>query len=442
MTERRSFCATECMVDVFDRAHTMSFTIVAKVRGVLGDEALNAALRALELRHPLLRARIERTQNRPQFVYGEAQPIPLHVQDGPEHSWQEPAARSLDHRVWDDAGPRAELTVIRHDDERSTLLLCLHHVVSDASSGIIAMRDLVRHLNGQPLASPVVHSPGQQHFLPKGHGNARWKARAALGIVRSMLGKKPYRHAHQPTATRHTELARITLEQDAARVLAQRAKRDGATVHGVLCAALATAVARESQRSTVQQRLLHPVDLRRASSAGSQIADAIGYYVSSVNTNHMVATNGPLATLAREITEAVRAAKRRQEELLSAPIQGPWLTARVRGTGDLRGFRDYAEQKVTFNTFGITNLAHLEPLGVSTEPNRVTLEDLFYVTANSVLGALGASASSFAGKLSFTLSWVEPTISRELAHTLLTHVREQLHAYAAGSQSAVQSGAV
>lgn len=434
MSERRALCPAERMVDVFDRAHTLTFTVVAKLRGAPSQGALEAALRAIEQRHPLLRARIVRSKGQIELVPGEAGPIPLLVQEAAEARWQTVAEQSLDHRVWDDHGPRAALHVLRHPGERTTLLLCFHHLTSDGSSGIIAMRDLVQHLNQQPFATARVPSPGQPLLYPQGHGSLRWQLRAVRQAVASMLGEKPFRFRPDPSAARSTGLSRITFERAETEKLALRAKRAGATVHGVLCAALARAVAARAGQSVVKQRLLHPVDLRRGASTQRQLGDAVGYYVSSLTTDHLVDPHADLSVLARDITMAVRNAKAEQHQLMSAPIQGPWVARSAQGNGELRGFRDYAERRLMANTSSLTNLGPLEPLGVQAHTGAFAIEDLFYVAAGSVLSALGASASSFDGRLSFTLCWVEPAVSRAAAEALTAHVRDELARYVGAAE--------
>src|SRR5262245_3241675 len=105
MLERRELCRAERMADVFDRAATLNFCCVIRVRGPLSEAALIGALRSLERRHPLLRARIARSSRaQPSFVFGEGRPIPLQVERGDVSAWKPLAERALAHRVWPDTG--------------------------------------------------------------------------------------------------------------------------------------------------------------------------------------------------------------------------------------------------------------------------------------------------------------------------------------------------
>src|SRR5262245_40805027 len=168
MEHARPLCPAERATDVFDRASTLNFTAVARVRGHLTPERLTGAVRALEAKHPLLRARIDR-EGELRYVPGEAAPIPLQVEHASASDWSRFAAQTLEHKIWPDEGPRAELTWLDHGEGRSTLLLCLHHLVSDGSSGIIAMRDLLGFVADPAAVPEVVPSPGQRAFYPVGH---------------------------------------------------------------------------------------------------------------------------------------------------------------------------------------------------------------------------------------------------------------------------------
>jgi NRPS condensation-like uncharacterized protein len=450
---KRALSPVERMVDVFERASTLTFTTAVTLRGGVdargcaGEQdidasALEQALRKLERLHPLLRARIERADAGMAFVFDQAAPIPLRILEGPPAAIWELARSSLEHRVWPDQGPRAELTWLRHAPDRCSLLLSLHHLVSDGSSGIFALRDLLRLL-AQPQAQPEpLHVPSQSAFYPRGHGNLRWKLRAGALVAHALFGEKPHRlrvEPADPDAPRSVGLTHLRLAAPQMQALMRRARADRATVHGVLSAAIARAISDEAQAEgsgdPIKQSILHAVDLRRYLKAyypGSNVTpDAVGYYVSSLQTAHRVQSSGPLGPLAREITEAVRAKKAQGEPLLAGPIAGEWITRRAPKTGDLRGFRRFVEQQVMLDTFSITNLGPLENLGIQPSVGRLQVEDCFFVAAGSVFTTLLVSATTFGGALTMPIGWVEPLVARELAERVVRRAELELSTYAA-----------
>jgi hypothetical protein len=432
----RPLAPAERMTDIFDRASTLNFTTVATISGPLSEQRLNAALRCLERRHPLLTARIAREGGACSLVPGEARPIPLFVLSGGSDTTQQAMEASLCHRVWDDVGPRAELSWVRHSPDRSTLLLCLHHVVSDGSSGILALRDLLALLDHpRPETIEALPAPGQDAFFPPQFASIRAQFMAAVAQGQPPAeGPMPFRlraAASVPIGERRAGVERVWLSQSESSDLLVQGRRAVATVHGLVCAALSLAIAREPDAVPLQ-RLAHPVNLRRYLREyfpeTQPIGDAIGYYVSAVNSDHQVEPTRELAALAREVTDAVRARKAEHEPLLTAPIRGPYFAERAIGLG-LDAFRELAEQKVFTGTYGISNLGPLEQFGVEPHVGALELEDVFFAAAGSVMGALSASVVSFRGRLSVQLTFVEPLIARSTAQRIAQRMREILSAF-------------
>lgn len=407
------------MVDVFDRASTLNFSIVAELRGPLERTRIEAALRALERRHPLLRARLVRDGMR--FEPG-APEIPLreaHGEVAPE------IAASCDHRAWSDDGPRAELVWF---PAANTLMLTLHHLVSDGSSGMLAMRDLLRLMAHDPRES--VPSPGLNVLLPRAHGGLRDKLRTADMFARAMF-KKPHRLGdyRHPFEARSARMHRLRLDAESSARLRARSRRDGATVHGVLCGALALGVATQVPGAHLQ-RIVHPVDLRRYTRAAS-VGEAVGYYVSSVDSDHQLHRERSLPELAREISATVGHKKRRGEPLLTAPLAGPLLTDRMANMESPR-FRELAERNLLRNTFSLTNLGPLETLNVDHHYGELELVDLYFVAAGSVLSTLGAAASTYRDELSLLIGGVTPILTEASVRELSEHAFARLRDYASG----------
>ncbi|HEX7669129.1 MAG TPA: hypothetical protein VF395_06090, partial [Polyangiaceae bacterium] len=159
------------------------------------------------------------------------------------------------------------------------------------------------------------------------------------------------------------------------------------------------------------------------------------YYVSSVDTDHVVDPSVPVADLAREVTEAVRRKKSEGVPWLTAPIAGPWVTRRAPGAGDLPELRDSLERKLIRNTFALTNLGVLEKLGVRARVGALHVDDLFFVAAGSVFGTIGAAATTLSGKLTVALNWVEPLVSRETGERIAEHLERRIASFGADAQS-------
>lgn len=410
------------MTDRFDRAATMNFVTVAQLRGPLQAATLQRALRCLEARHPLLRAQLVRGPEYTSLSAGAAE-IPLFEREVEQAQVLALGGALLEHREWPDSGPRAELHWLRHGPDSSSLLLLLHHVVSDGSSGILAMRDLLAFAaDGDPSAVQPLPSPGQDSFFPAEQKLLRdgFLAQLKAGVPKALPVARVGSRREVPMEERSMGVLRLQLDAAQSTALQQRARHDGATIHGVLSAALALAIAQEVPEPGLQ-RMAHPVDLRRYLRARypdtSAIGDAVGYYVSSVVTEHTL-HGQPLGSLAREISAAVRAGKESGEPLLNAPVRGPLLVDRTAGM-PVAEFRTLCEQQIFDNTCSLTNLGKLEQLGCAEHVGALQVEDLYFLAASSVLGKFGGSAVSFRGRIALQLAYVRPFVPDPLAETLL-----------------------
>jgi NRPS condensation-like uncharacterized protein len=427
MTPSRALVPAERMVDVFDRASTLNFTTIVTVKGPLDEKELDAALRAVEQRHPLLRARYDRKRTR--FVYGEAAPITLRWLDAPKEEIDAFAEASLSHRLWADDGPRAEVTLLKHALGHATLLVTLHHLVSDGSSGIIVARDILRALAGT-LPGGEVPSPGQNAFFPEGRGGAK-DLYLALSAMAKNAGIKPFRLKPERFVApkeRHVRLHAVDLTAEETTRLLARARRASCTAHGVLVSALGRAVAAEGAGERTL-RVLHPIDFRRMLDGKTEkkIGDAVGYYVSSVETDFVV--NGTeLEPLARSISTEVHRKRAEGEPFLSAPSAGK-LAVWLGGLLSTERFRETAERSLLPNTFALTNLGRLETLGLEKEMGQLTVLRASFVAAGSVVGTLFASATCFDDALSLRIGACEPTIAPETAKRIVARVRDDLTAY-------------
>jgi hypothetical protein len=426
---------SERMTDQFDRASTLNFVTVARVRGRLSAELLAQALRKLELRHPLLRAGIDRRGKSPRFVEGAAAAIPLHEQEVEPARWQAVAESMLAHREWPDLGPRAELHWLKNSANTSTILLCFHHIVGDGHSGAVAMGDLLSFATDPTLAVERVESPGTGAFLPSNHRGVRATLRAVAMTVRAMRAAPIVVGQNYPVPPdqRRPHLHRFRLQQDLTETIARSARESRVTVHGMVCAAFGLAV-RESFPHALKQRMLHPVCMRRylrdLPSCAHPPRSAVGCYVSSVETDHRVLADRSLLDVAREVSDGIAKRKREGMPLLTSPLAGPFVTGLFssRPAGDLR---EMAESKI-LNTLAVSNLGRLEALAVRKSFPELTVEDTFFVIAGSVLSALAASMSTFAGELSFQLSCVEPIVARPIAETICARTEALLRQHAAG----------
>lgn len=426
----RALDGMECMTDRFDRAATLNFTIAAEVRGPLDTAATTAGLRALEARHPLLRAGIDRTGEVPRFVDGGAAPIPLTEVKGDAGEAHRRMESSLRHVPWADDGPRARLQVIHHSDDHHTLLLTLHHTVGDGTSGILAMRDLLRASQGIALGGPLP-SPGPEHFLPPKPADVGERVGALLKAQAAKGAPVRPRDQEASPAERMGELARINFNATHTQAALAAAKAARATLQGYIAAHVLRAIAAEMDDDMPLLRIGHPVNLRRLLARvhpkGEPIGDAIGYYVSAIDTTHHVDRSAPLAQLAHEVTTDLHAALDEGRALLTGPVAGVSLVGMTAKMSD-EEFRVFAEQKVMHSSAGVSNLGRLEALGMEPRVGALEVESVYFAMASSIFGALGLGVTTFRDRLTVCMRVATPLISAERFERIVERVQSGLAA--------------
>ena len=147
-----------------DQVSRLNFCTLARISGPLRPEYVEAGLRELQARHPLMRSEMEDRSGRPHFVERVTAPIPLEVlEDVGEAEWTPLVEERLQRFIDPTQGPLLRCTLIRHragDDGSWTLALLFHHAIGDAISGAYSTRDLLEAV-GRHAAMAGGDSPGR-----------------------------------------------------------------------------------------------------------------------------------------------------------------------------------------------------------------------------------------------------------------------------------------
>jgi hypothetical protein len=422
---RRALCPAELTVDALDRAATLNTVGVLRVRGPLDVEALARALRRLEQRHPLLRARIERHARGTDFVCGEGAPIPLRVIDGGRDSWREEASAALAYQSWPDEGPRAALTVLQHRDASSSWLLTLHHLIGDGYSCFALLRDLLSFLGPTASVEPLA-SPGQHAFYPAGHGTWSWKRRALQLAAATARAPEPkrFRERAKDRLARQARIDTFTLDEATNQRLRTRA---GPLGHAMLCAAFAKAALEAGQWERAPLRIGHPFDLRRYLRIAAPASDAVGYYASSLDTDQTVHRNDALPEVARAIASALALRARDGGPLLTTPLLAPWLLRPL--VRDLKRAAFY-ERYLMRHTFALSTMGPLERVGLPEQSGALSIDEAFLTGGGSIATSLMVASAEFRGRLCVSLQWIEPLVSEHVARALLSSAERSLRDFA------------
>ncbi|MBL7260145.1 phthiocerol/phthiodiolone dimycocerosyl transferase family protein [Paractinoplanes lichenicola] len=402
---------------IIDQLSTLNVCARVRIEGELSAEALRTALGALQDRHPRLRAAIaERPGEGPRFVPTD-RPIPLrevYPADFDDARWVgEVDGHELTVPLDWRSGPLARAVLISGPGPIHDLLLTVPHSIADGTTALSLLRQWVR-LAAEPPApgsSAVTGGPAPESFealfreRPQTAPAAPSGDQPAAGDVGRL---RPERFV--PFDQRRTRMLHRSLDGDALDRLTRACKREGATLHGVLAAALACAVAGEAGATPPTHIAVgSPITLRDELSRPVP-EDEAGCFVSAL---HSVVRHQPddLWSMARFIRDDLAARRRRGEQyevfdLLA--VQGP------AGVADCEPFVRYIEENGPFNFF-VSNIGRFEfPAGLGAW----RLSGAQFVGGISVVGYLGSSVSTSQGRLSWNFTHIDGAVSRERAERL------------------------
>jgi len=278
------------VVDQMEPGPTYNIPMAVRVDGALDLRALAAALGEILRRHEVLRTSFEAAGGEPVAVAHPPTPVDLPVID--LRLLPEPVrdgelrrlAIEEAHQVFDLLrGPLLRIRVLRLADEAVAVLLTLHHIVSDAWSMGVLVRELATlygaFVAGRPAALPEMaiqyadFAAWQRQWL-QGEVLERqlsyWKRRLAPPLPTLELPLDRPRPAVPSSRGRdHHSL----LPQALTRTLKDLGRQEGATFFMTLLAALKTLF----YRSTGQKDLVVGTDIANRNRAETE--DLIGFFV-------------------------------------------------------------------------------------------------------------------------------------------------------------------
>lgn len=410
-----------------DQLSALNVCARVRVEGELSTAELRGALDALQARHPLLRLAIatESTGVEPRFVPTD-NPIPLRevrLSRPDDSRWEHEVdrhefAHSIDWR----SGPLARAVVISQPGEIHDLVVTVAHTIADGTTALALLRQWVRLAAEQPtldrnVANDAVPVPVEA-ILPE-------PFRVMSGVLPDRdptAGDEPDPGTQEeagrvepdrfvPFHQRRTRMLHRFLDPHALQNLTLACKRQGVTLHGVLAAAMASAVARDAR--TPQPRHFavgSPVGFR-GELAQPVSEDEVGCYVSAI---HSVVAYEPddLWSMARFINQDVAARRQRGEQYAVFSLladQGP------AGVADSEPFVRYIEEHGSFNFF-VSNIGRFD---FPSTLGKWQLSEAQFVGGISVVGYFASSVTTSHGQLSWNFTYIDEAISRDRAERLV-----------------------
>jgi NRPS condensation-like uncharacterized protein len=271
-TEVRALGAREQMFWLMDQKHPVHLTVTAEVKGITKVQSWRDALDAVQKRHPILSTSIKRNEEgQPALYQVDAAPIPLRVVDGSvQEHWELELDREMALPFTPEQAPLIR-TVLIHKPQSAVLIIIAHHAIADGMALVFLIRDLLQVLSGEQIEVFSFSSSGEEllNKLPKREEIVQAEAsQAGAPAAEPALYREDDGLAPRATARK--------LDENLTAAVRERARREGTTVQGALCAALVLAGRKTSSTWRKQSvRVMSPVDARAHLRAG----EACGLYL-------------------------------------------------------------------------------------------------------------------------------------------------------------------
>jgi NRPS condensation-like uncharacterized protein len=270
--EVRTLGAREHMFWLMDQKHAVHLTVTAEVKGITKVQSWRDALDAVQRRHPVLSTSINRNEEgQPALYQADAAPIPLRVVDGSvQQRWELELDREMALPFTPEQAPLIR-SVLIHKPQSAVLIMIAHHAIADGMALVFLIRDLLQVLSGGQIEALSFSSTAEELLskLPN--------AKKIVPVEASQAGAPqaepaPYQEGNgsAPRATARK------LDENLTATLRERARREGTTVQGALCAALVLAGRKTSSAWRKRPvRVMSPVNVRAHLGAG----EACGLYL-------------------------------------------------------------------------------------------------------------------------------------------------------------------
>lgn len=283
---------------LIDQERPMHFAVAAEIEGAPPLADWRKALDRVQLRHPMLSVRIERRHGDVPWLCSAHGRIPLRTVEAFDASWEAMVGQELATPFAPHAAPLVRAVLIR-GDARSILILAAHHAVADGMSLAYLVRDILRALAAAPLeVLPMLSS--QDGLLARANAQGRASDSGTL----SGPPPGPVATFHRKDGA-HPNVKGWRLDPELTQRIRDRARKEGASVHGAVCAA-ATAAGRQLSNDwrEIPLRFLSPTNTRQILGVGEDCGLFVGAatIVSGVETAHFW-------DVARHATAAARAGK-------------------------------------------------------------------------------------------------------------------------------------
>lgn len=284
---------------LMDQTSQLHFVLAAEISGTATAEQWRTALDTVQLRHPLFSVYIESNgYKNPYFKPIPGVQIPLKIIEGdPLSHWKRAMENEMSVPFDWTKGPLVRAVLVK-EDQKSILIMVAHHCIADGISMSFVIRDILHALSGgipEPLpmpastddllglTDPAVTNTGQNE---PGHDE-----------------NKPIFHRKEESTP---DIKLLKLSEDLTSSITERARKEGTTVHGALCAAFKRAYYSQvsEDKKEMPVRIVIPISIRNILNSGQSSSLSISSKHTAFNQNNET----PFWDIARYATNDFREA--------------------------------------------------------------------------------------------------------------------------------------
>jgi Phthiocerol/phthiodiolone dimycocerosyl transferase C-terminus/Condensation domain len=300
----RSLGSLEHLFWLLDRHHFVHFAVTALISGRTSPCDWWRALDHLQKRHPVLSICIDGEPGSvPTFRQADAAPIPLRiVEDEPELRWEAEVGKELATPFNPSRAPLIRAVLIQGARDAAFVLVA-HHSIADGLSLAYAIRDTLDALAGR-FPQPLPWLPSQDDMMNVSDslvdGPEQDQAGAAMPAI------------YRPNDRACPTVKGLQLSPGLTSSIRDRARQEGTTVHGALCAALVFA-SRETFAAwrEIPLRILSPINARPLLDAGESCGLFLGAATSTFDRQAMdfwdIARDASIGVAANKTSEKIAA---------------------------------------------------------------------------------------------------------------------------------------
>jgi hypothetical protein len=414
---------------LFDKVAPLNGLARCRVEGELTTEALAEALRGMQLRHPLLRARIVANEKgeRPRYIIEDELPVEIRREaiessDTPEEDWVDVVRETVLNTGFEtEQGPLLRLIVLDNSSGGTDLIAYGHHAIMDAAGAMAFFKELLERTQGIGCdAEPLPLMPSFADRFPRQQNGAFAFMRTlwvqAKREVATFFAPPTRLTADQPVpfSERRTDFIHHRLNQEQTAALVEACKAHGVSVHSSLCAALLEAMVDDIHRreEAPKERPLRlgigsPVTLRDELDPPGK-PEEMGIFVGSYMTVTKNVNKREFWDLARDVMEDLRAQAGRQEALT---VLNFVRTAMPKSVAKAGGFMKLIDSKGPGNAC-ISNLGRYDfPRSIGA----LTVSGVQMVAEISVTGTWVGVVNTCHGELVWNFSYTQGIFTRERA---------------------------